>query len=275
MDVYVSRDGSTLYVGEWGNNRVQTFQIPSKSGTTVVASLNGIVGIYFDDYISKLYVTEFTGNKLSIWSSGQTLPLSGTRTGCNGTGGWFGEPYGVVGDTQGNIYVSHNTCNSVVKWTPNSTIPIRIGGTGISGATSLQLSSPRHIYVDDTNSFIYVADTSNHRVQRFAINGNGTGITVAGGNGMGKGTTQLNSPAGVYVSWKDGSIYVSDRANNRIQKWATNATFGVTVAGYSNGTAGAGPVALNAPYAVTLDRNETWMYIADYSNNRVQRFPVV
>jgi sugar lactone lactonase YvrE len=262
-------------VGEYGGNRLQAFQLPSKSGTTIPTTVSGILGIYYDDDTSTAYVTEYSTYKLSKWPSGQTLPPTGTTTACNAGGGWFGLPYGVIVDRQGNTYVSHNSCNTLVKWTPNATKPILIGGTGTSGSSSLQLNSPRHIYLDENNAFIYVADTNNHRIQRFTTNGNGTGVTVAGGHGSGAASNQLNSPTGVYVSQKDGSIYISDQNNNRIQKWTVNATSGVTVAGNSNGTSGNGSFALKNPFAIVLDPTETYMYIADYYNNRVQRYPVI
>ena len=130
------------------------------------------------------------------------------------------------------------------------------------------------MFLDETNSFLYVADTDNHRVQRFLLGGNGTGVTVAGGNGNGIAANQTYGPTGVYVSKKDGSIYVSERGSHRVQKWAPNATFGVTVAGRSDGTPGNGAFELNQPFTVLMNRNETWMYIADFGNNRVQRYPV-
>jgi hypothetical protein len=41
---------------------------------------------------------------------------------------------------------------------------------------------------------------------------------VAGGNGAGSTPDKLNSPWGVYVDG-NGTIYVVDRGNHRVQKW--------------------------------------------------------
>jgi DNA-binding beta-propeller fold protein YncE len=238
------------------------------------SSALGQLGVYFNDNLSRLYTSEFgTPGKLSIWPSGQTLPSTGTMS-CNAGGGWGSMPYGIAGDKNGNIYVSHNTCNTLVAWLFNSTTPIRLGGTGSGGPSAQQLSSPRHIYLDEDHGFIYVADTGNNRIQRFSVNGNGTGVTVAGGNGAGTALNQLNYPTGVYVSKKDGSIYISECNNNRVSRWGSNATSGTVVAGSAGGTSGSTASLLNQPFAVILDRNETWMYIADYNNHRVQRFLV-
>ena len=48
------------------------------------------------------------------------------------------------------------------------------------------------------------------------------GCTVAGGNGSGSGADQLNHPNGVAVD-AAGNVYISDIANQRIQKWAPGA----------------------------------------------------
>ncbi|CAF5162236.1 unnamed protein product, partial [Rotaria sp. Silwood1] len=56
------------------------------------------------------------------------------------------------------------------------------------------------------------------------------GITVAGGNGDGSGTNQLNSPWGLYV-YDDQTIYVADCWNHRIVEWKSGATNGKVVAG--------------------------------------------
>ena len=271
----MNRNGTILYVAEYSNSRVQAFQVPSKFGTTIPSSASGLLGVYFDDNVSRLYTSEYgTPGRLSLWPSGQTLPPTGTMS-CNLAGGWASLPYGIAGDKDGNIYVSHNTCNTLIVWPHNSTVPKCLAGACIGGSYATQLSSPRHIYLDEDNGFIYVADTSNHRIQRFAVNGTGTGVTVAGGNGAGTALNQVKSPTGVYVSKKDGSIYISERDNHRITKWLANATSGTVVAGSASGSSGCTPSRLNQPFAVISDRNETWMYVADYNNNRVQRFPVV
>ncbi|CAF1314049.1 unnamed protein product [Adineta ricciae] len=277
IDIYLTRNDSILYVADFGNTRIQQFQLSSKNGTTVPVSIPNVGGLYYDDYASILYIAQTSYDIVFRWPLNKTLPLAGAAKACNATGGWFGGPYGIVGDAQGNIYVAHSTCNTVVKWAANATTPILIGGLGVTGNTSRHLNFPRHMYLDEKNSYIYVADSNNHRIQRFSTNGNGnrTGVTVAGGNGAGSGANQLNTPAGVFVSQKDGSVYVSDRTNHRIQKWLTNATSGVTVVGNMNGTSGNTTFTLNQPYTVVLDQNETYMYIADFSNNRIQRYPVV
>ncbi|CAF5029512.1 unnamed protein product [Rotaria sp. Silwood1] len=96
------------------------------------------------------------------------------------------------------------------------------------------------------------------------------GITVAGGNGDGSGTNQLNSPWGLYV-YDDQTIYVADCWNHRIVEWKSGATNGKVVAG-GNGE-GNGAHQLNYPRDVIIDKESDSLIISDYGNKRVVRWP--
>jgi gliding motility-associated-like protein len=96
-----------------------------------------------------------------------------------------------------------------------------------------------------------------------------TGITVAGGLAdRGSLANQLNNPIGLYVD-ATGNVYITDRLNYRIQKWAPGAGSGTTVAG-GNGQ-GVGPNQLSDPIGVFVDRAGN-VYVDDYGNNRIQEW---
>ncbi len=92
--------------------------------------------------------------------------------------------------------------------------------------------------------------------------GTGTGVTTSNG---------FNKLSWLYVDG-NGTFYVCDQGNNRIQMWIDGAANGVTVAGDSGGTAGTTSTLLKNPLAVTLDNNG-FIYVSDQGNNRVQQFP--
>ncbi|CAF1369505.1 unnamed protein product [Adineta steineri] len=98
---------------------------------------------------------------------------------------------------------------------------------------------------------------------------NKTGITVAGASNGSTGTAAnlLARPYGTALG-SFNSLYIADLNNNRIQKWLINTSNVTTVAGLSNGAAGANSVAINLPDCVVLDSNDN-MYITDRGNHRV------
>jgi sugar lactone lactonase YvrE len=102
------------------------------------------------------------------------------------------------------------------------------------------------------------------------FNWNTNGITVAGGNGAGSNTNQLNFPYSVIVD-ENNNLYITDTQNHRIQKWSSGATEGVTVAG-GNG-AGTNDNQLNTPTCVWIDDNQN-IYVMDSFNNRIQKWDV-
>ncbi len=127
------------------------------------------------------------------------------------------------------------------------------------------LSAPKDLSVlqwYNDNSLVKTATSSSSSI----------GFTVAGGNGMGLSSNQLNGPFGIFIDAM-GSIYVADRLNNRIQKFApgsTSLTSGTTVAG-GNGQ-GSNANQLDNPIGVFLDTQGN-LFVSDNNNQRVQKFP--
>ena len=75
----------------------------------------------------------------------------------------------------------------------------------------------------------------------------------------------------MYIDRND-TLYICDTDNNRIQKWIQGATSGTTVAGTVGNTAGSTAILLQKPRDLNFDDNG-FMYVIDYENHRVQRFP--
>ncbi|MEI6185059.1 MAG: choice-of-anchor Q domain-containing protein, partial [Bacteroidota bacterium] len=177
-------------------------------------------------------------------------------------------PGGLFVDKKGNVFVADATNNRIMKWLKGATSGITVaGGNGAGNATN-QLNYPLGVYVD-TSGNIYIADSRNHRVQKWK-DGDSYGKTVAGNAAAVAGSTSnlLNNPTGIYVDVAN-NIYISDYLNNRIQKWASGAINGTTVAG-GNG-AGSGANQLNTPMSVWVnEKNNNDVYIADAGNNRIQ-----
>ena len=83
---------------------------------------------------------------------------------------------------------------------------------GISGSGNGEFSNPVAVTADAMNT-LWVVDYGNNRVQRFTLSGEY--LTQFGSAGGGPG--QLAGPGGVAVT--NGSLYVADTGNNRIEHW--------------------------------------------------------
>jgi DNA-binding beta-propeller fold protein YncE len=265
--LYVTSD-NTLYVADYDVYRVQAYPSLSRFGTTIMTTTAYIQDVFVDSTLN-VYTAIMSLSKVFISPSNITLPKT-VSSSCNLSSLYY--PYGVAVDLQGHVYISDFGCHVITKWSPNGTTgTLMFGQMNTAGSTNQLLNGPKCIFYDEIGMALYVVDYGNNRVQKFMINGNGTGITVAGGNGAGPGLNQLNGPIGVWVSQKDGSIYVGDWHNQRVMKWPVNATQGSIVAGVT-GIAGNSSLLLNIPGDVALDPSETFLYVTDYANHRVQRF---
>ncbi|CAF3416920.1 unnamed protein product, partial [Rotaria socialis] len=119
----------------------------------------------------------------------------------------------------------------------------------------------------DKQRYLYVSDTEKHEVRRYRL-GEKNGTLVAGGNGKGNDTNQLNEPGYLFVD-RQQTVYVSDRNNHRVMEWNKGAKEGIVVAG------GQGPgndlTKLCSPEGIFVDTLGT-LYVADSYNIRVMRW---
>lgn len=192
-------------------------------------------------------------------------------------------------------------------------------GVGAVGTqTGGVLSSPRGVAVNATGAggvaagSVYVVDGANHRVQQFTsagvfvrawgqdvVTGGTTGFEVcevAADCKIGITTAQtggaLNNPQGVAVDQSDGSVYVTDQGNRRVQKFTATGGFvwaagwdvltgGVTTFETCTVAASCKVAASNGADAgrfttaqgnITVDPVTHGVVVADPGNRRIQRF---
>lgn len=139
---------------------------------------------------------------------------------------------------------------------------------GESGAGMGQLNNAHGIAVAPDGT-IYIADSSNHRIQRFTSSGeyiNAWGSYATLDSGEAHGGT-FNEPWGVAVG-PDGSVYVTDTWNYRIQKFSPEGEF-ITM--WGTGGQGETPDAFWGPRGIAVDANGR-VYVTDTGNKRVVVF---
>ena len=143
--------------------------------------------------------------------------------------------------------------------TSNSTYKnvVTVAGGNAQGSAGNQLDSPSGVAVDASGN-VYVADKENHRVQKCVVIDGTWACSTFAGSGQGSAANQFSYPFGLAVDGS-GNVYVADAGNNRVQKWAQDATEGVTIAS-----------GLNDARGVAVDASGN-VYVADTYNNQVQK----
>jgi sugar lactone lactonase YvrE len=158
-----------------------------------------------------------------------------------------------------------------------------VGGTGTQAttgdggaATSAALNSPSAIAFDAAGD-LYVCEAGGANVRMIDTNGTitspiGSGAAGFSGDGGSASAARLNSTRGIAIA-PDGTIYVSDSANNRVR--AVSGGVITTVAGTGGaGFAGDGGPAtaaqLNQPRGLAVAPDGS-LYVADSANHAVRR----
>jgi DNA-binding beta-propeller fold protein YncE len=241
--------------------------------------------------------------------AGPTLPTLKATIGGPGHATMY--PSGVEYSAADNTLVVADTGNDLIEkfslgpgGTPGSLI-WSVGGYGTGNA---QFQDPRDVGVDSSGD-IFVADTTNVRIQELDING--AYVT----QWKGPSTDKIGSPIGITVS--GNKVYVADAAKHLVRIFNTSGTqldaFGsvgsctfsnirdaaadssgnIYIANYLNndilkissdgtqclkkwGTKGTGAGQFKNPYGVAIATDPVLgkqaVYVADSNNNRIQEF---
>ena len=151
-------------------------------------------------------------------------------------------------------------------------------------------AAPSGIAVDPTTGKVFISDTTNNRVLRYASLAsltNGAAAEAVLGQpdftSHGSATTQkeLNAPFGLACD-KNGTLWVADSGNNRVLRFdnasakpqfAVNADGVLGQAMFSTNATSTPPTqsSMKSPRGVAVDANGT-LWVADFTENRVLRF---
>ncbi len=122
---------------------------------------------------------------------------------------------------------------------------------------------PRGVAVD-SKGFIYVADTNNHRIQKFDPSHDFVPLRYDS-NELGDG---FQSPEGIIVDSK-GFIYVADTGNNRIQKFDPSGNF---IVKWGDSGSNKGELRFPSDLAFLFKGSDVYIYVADSENNRIEKY---
>lgn len=243
-----------IYVTDTYNHRVQKFPPNSTSATagTTVAGVTGQAGsaanqLYYPegvvvDQAGYIYVVDNYNHRIQKFSPNSTSATSGTTV----AGGQYGfeanqlaYPRGVAIDQDGNIYVADKNNNRIQKFPPNSTSAtngVTVAGTGLDGSAANELNYPTGVAVDQAGN-VYIADATNHRIQKFATTPPGVSLTVSNAGVLTCSLPTLTLTAGsstTGVSYSFASPRSFTEAGNSILINRTG-TYSVTAVNPANG----------------------------------------
>lgn len=175
--------------------------------------------------------------------------------------GQFSHPIGIAFDPAGNMWVADSGNHRIQKLGPGAKnvlaiIPEDHKPSSLKG----EFNTPWGVVCDATGT-VYVADTNNHRIQRFAKDG--SFLATFGSHGDKPG--QFNKPTSLLID-RVGSLYVVDTGNNRIQRFDGQGTFQTEWGRRGN----MAQEFLN-PQQITQGIDGT-IYIADCGNHRIQKY---
>lgn len=291
-------NGSSSFVREWGGSCLISSSTncidpdgPSGNLSAGDGQFWGIWGVAANS--SEIFAADVLNNRIQKFDTNGTFIRAwgsfcdlSTGQGCldpdGPTGnlslgdGQFNKPSGVAVDSQHVFVVDHNNQTQKFDYDGNF-----IQRWGSSGTADGQFKTPEGIAVDRNSSNVYVADSGNHRIQKFnkvgqhlATWGSFCEIATAkecidpdgpSGN-LSLGDGQFNYPQGIAINGNaSNNIYVADSGNNRVQKFDDNGSF---IKRW--GSVGSGISEFRRPADLAVDSGT--VYVVDAENNRVQEF---
>ncbi|PIV71315.1 hypothetical protein COW57_00215, partial [Candidatus Roizmanbacteria bacterium CG17_big_fil_post_rev_8_21_14_2_50_39_7] len=213
---------------------------------------------------SRIFIINDSYSRIEEYSSSGVLQAIHGNFGTTSTE--FNRPQGLAIDSTDILYVLDTGNNRVIRYTvPLSTVSgTALGVTttwGAYGTAAGQFNNPTGIATDDT--YVYIADTDNNRVQKCTSDG----VTCTVWGALGTYNGKFSSPKGITYddSQAPERVYVTDTGNNRVQWFDTSGTYLGQFGSYGSGTS-----QFVLPYRAVTDSTGSFIFVLD-TLNRVQR----
>jgi sugar lactone lactonase YvrE len=259
----IAEDASGVYVA---NTYANTVLKLSKANGTVMWTATGCGGVSFgrprDVAVGSdgnVYVADTDRNRI-VRLNPTTGACAGSPPTFGSTGtanGQFRAPRALTSDGSGGLWVTEGTGNRLQHVTNTGAF---LGTIGSFGEATGQFRSAHCVFMD--GNLVAVCDTFNYRIQRFSVNASGVPSfhSLIGGTRPANGG--FNGAFDVAYG-PDGSIYVTDWFNHRIQKFTAGGVFVDDWGGYGtpNGS-------FIFPRGIAVKGDGT-VVVTDSENNRI------
>ena len=202
--------------------------------------------------------------KFTIDTSTNTVNFV-TAFGTTGNGdAQFNQPLGLGIDKNNNIFVADTNNDRILKFTDNGQ-PVGNPQTviGRTGSGNGEFLSPNGIAFDSSNN-LFVVDTNNYRVQKFALDSGGVYQynTQFGSYGTTDPHFQLPTRLGIDSA---GNVFVADQFNSNVKEFDKTGAF---VRSFTYNDPNSNPF---SPSGIAVDSAGN-VFATDLLNNRVLKF---
>lgn len=231
---FEKQNGLDMFIGEGGaftKNMVKPYGVSAYNGKIYATDTAQGVVFVFDPVLKKVtYLGDQQSGKLAL-------------------------PVGVAFDGKGLIYVSDAKIKKIFVYDENGSAKSVIGSPD-------ELYRPTGIAINRELGLLYVADTLQHHIKVYTLDGKL--VSTIGKRGEGDG--EFNYPTNVNIDRRNGNIVVGDTQNFRIQIFDKNGKF---ISKF--GKIGDKPGMFARPKGVAVD-TEGHIYAADGAFNNIQIF---
>lgn len=200
--------------------------------------------------------------------------------------GQVDEPAGLYIDSSDRVYVADRVNDRVIRLKSDGSLDTDFASSGVLGGTEgsapEQFISPADVTVDETNGYLYVADSANYRVKKYILTNGGSTTTCTldtsfDGDGIigglrGTEPDQMYHPASV-TACPDGGYIVCETSGDRIKKYTEEGVLDTSFSG--DGIIGMrkelGGTEFDYPGEVAVD-STGYVYVADGDHSGIKKY---